>query len=117
MPQLSSPTKGAEELANSDGTEVLPFTRHKFTMNADAGDGFTCVACGHWTYINETEWGDLFVCNPSRPKRFGRMYGREPFRFCPSCGAMVVTTEQWAEIYPQDQGKTLGEIAKRFYEK
>ena len=101
-------------MANGDYAEVLPFTRHKFTMNADTGDGFTCVVCGHWTYDNETEWGDLFAC---ASKRFGHIHGREPFRFCPSCGAMIVTTEQWADIYPHDQGKTLGEIAKRFYEK
>lgn len=94
--------------------EVTPFVKHKFTMNMDTKGGFTCLACGHWTYLNETEWGDYLVY---APKRFGHMHGREPFRFCPSCGAMIVTTEQWADIYPQDQGKTLNEIAKRFYEK
>lgn len=104
-------------MANSDDTEVLPFTKHNFTMNMDTSGGFTCVACGYWTYVNEMEWGDLFVCDPSHPNRFGHIHGREPFRFCPNCGAMVVTTEQWADVYPQDQGKTLNEIAKRFYEK
>lgn len=96
--------------------DVIPFVKYGYTMNMDSDDGFTCMVCGHWLYESETEWGDLFVCNPSHPKRFGHMHGRERFHFCPQCGAMVLTTEEWAEMYPQDQGKSIQEIARRYYE-
>ena len=92
--------------------EVMPFHR-EFTMNIDTGDGFTCIACGHWLWENRTEWGDLYVV---RPKRFGHMHGTEKFNYCPNCGAMVLTMDEWAEMFPQDQGKTLFDIERRFYE-
>lgn len=96
---------------------VIPFVRHKHTTNMDTRGGFTCMVCGHWLYESETEWGDLFVCDPSHPKRFGHMHGTEPLRFCPHCGAMVLSTSEWAELHPKDQGKTVNEIARRFCEK
>lgn len=90
---------------------VTPIPARAFTMNIDSVDGFECLACGHWVvYTDETEWGDLYVC---KPKRFGHIHGTEPFRFCPSCGAMVLTPEQWVDTYPEDAGKTFGEIYKR----
>lgn len=98
--------------------EVIPFMKHRHTMNMEAGksDGFCCMVCGHWTwYPPETEWGDMFAC---RPKRFyGHIHGTEPWHFCPNCGALIVTPDEWADIYPKDQGKTIGEIARRFYGK
>lgn len=96
--------------------DVIPFVKYEHTLNMDSGDGFTCMVCGHWLYESETEWGDLFVCDPSHPKRFGHMHGREAFHFCPQCGAMVLTTKEWADVYPQDQGKSIHEIARRYYE-
>ena len=94
--------------------EVIPFVKHGHTMNIAKGDGFHCMACGHWTWEPpETEWGDLFVCEP---KRFnGHIHGREPWHFCSNCGAMILTLSEWADAYPQDQGKTTSEIEKRFY--
>ena len=90
--------------------EVIPFVKHAYTMNCDTGDGFTCIACGHWVvYTNETEWGDLYVV---RPKRFGHIHGTEPFRFCPHCGARVLSLQEWAEVFPEDAGKTLHAIER-----
>lgn len=90
--------------------EVIPFVKHEFTMNCDTGDGFTCMACGHWVvHANETEWGDLHVV---RPKRFGHVHGTEPFRFCPHCGARVLSLREWADVFPGDMGKTLGQIER-----
>jgi len=90
--------------------EIIPFVKHGFTMNRDADGGFACVACGHWVvYTGETEWGDLLV---TRPKRFGHIHGTEPFRFCPHCGASVLSPREWAEVFPEDAGKTLGQIER-----
>ena len=97
--------------------DIIPFVKYEHTLNMDSGDGFTCMACGHWLYESETEWGDMFVCDPSHPKRFGHMHGRESFRFCPHCGAMVLTKEEWVKVYPSDQMKTINEIARRYYER
>lgn len=97
-------------------SESYPFVKHKYTLNMDSGDGFTCLACGHWLYESETEWGDLYVCNPSHPKRFGHIHGHETFHFCPQCGAMVLSLSEWVNEYPQDQNKTISDIARRFYE-
>lgn len=93
-------------------SDVIPFVKHAHTMNMDSGNGFTCMACGHWLYESETEWGDMFVC---APKRFGHIHGTEPFRFCPHCGAMVLSVSEWADLHPQDQGLTVGEISRRYY--
>ena len=88
--------------------DILAFIPHDATFNMDTGDGFTCAACGHWTYEGETEWGDYFACEP---KRFGgHIHGTEPFRFCPHCGAPILTLEEWVEHYPEDQGKMTGQI-------
>ena len=97
--------------------DVIPFVKRDFTMNMEfsESDGFTCMICGHWLYESETEWGDLFVCNPVHPKRFGHMHGRESFHFCPNCGAQILSPHEWADFFPHDQGKTVREIAKRYY--
>ena len=84
--------------------EVLKF-RPKYTVNVSRDDGFLCLVCGKWVLTNEVEWSG----------RIGELmgHGRKPFAFCPACGAQVITKEEWAEYYPQDQGKTASEIRRR----
>ena len=106
-------TQGDQTKGDAGMGIVIPFPVRPHTLDVGEGDGFECMVCGHWLYESETEWGDLFVC---KPKRFGHIHGTEPFRFCPHCGAMVLTPSEWAEAYPQDQGKTIWEVARRFYE-
>ncbi len=96
--------------------DVIPFVKRKHTVNVETGksDGFTCMVCGHWLYESETEWGDYYIC---RPKRFGNMHGTEPLRFCPHCGALVLTPAEWVDLHPEDAGKPLFEIERRYYER
>ncbi len=96
-------------------SDVLPFVKHPFTMNFNVGELFTCLVCGHWLYENETEWGDYFSSD-SDPFG-GPTHGTEPIKFCPHCGARIVTLDEWADIYPQDRGKSLVEIEERFRER
>ena len=84
--------------------EILKF-RPKFTVDVSMDDGFLCLVCGRWVITKEVEWSG----------RIGEAmgHGREQFSFCPSCGAQVITKGEWAEYYPQDQGKTASEIRRR----
>lgn len=79
--------------------------RPKYTMNVDSGDGFLCLVCGKWTIFGEVEWAG----------RIGEAsgHGRESFSFCPACGAEVLSIDEWADVFPQDQGKTTSEIRHR----
>lgn len=84
--------------------DVIMF-RPKHTVNVSMDDGFLCLVCGRWLWTSEVEWSG----------RIGEAlgHGREQFSFCPACGAEVLTKAEWAEQYPQDQGKTAAEIRKR----
>jgi hypothetical protein len=83
-----------------------PKPRENFTLNVvRKGDGgFCCIRCGCYTYDDELGWGEytggVFF------------YGHVRFRYCPGCGAEIITVEEWAERRPQDQGKTFAEIMK-----
>lgn len=94
--------------------DVVPF-RRGFTLNVDfKGDGFQCMVCGHWLWLDETEWGDMFRAGNGR---FGHMHGTEPFHYCPNCGAQVLELEHWCDVFPEDGGKSVWEIERRYYER
>lgn len=85
--------------------DILAFIPADATLNVDSGDGFACMVCNHWTYINGTSWEEIHTGGMF-------MHGREPFKFCPNCGAPILTPEQWVEHRPQDAGKTWAEIKR-----
>ncbi len=88
-----------------------PFKGHPFTLNVDDGDGFTCLACGHWLHERFTEHGDS---HDRGYTRFGYLHGTKPFSYCPACGSLVLTRDRWMEIYPGDRKKTTFEIETEF---
>lgn len=94
--------------------KVLSFNMPPYTLNADNGDGFLCLLCGHYTFDKETMWAETLrdkaitgVCH---------MHGTEEYHYCPNCGAEILTMQEWVERRPWDLGKTISQIGKSIRE-
>ncbi len=94
--------------------KVLAFQVAPYTLNADNGDGFLCLKCGHYTYVNETRWAETL--RDRIITGVMHMHGTEEFNYCPNCGAEILTLQEWVERRPWDAGKTLREIGKTIRE-
>ncbi len=101
-----------EEGAHEVSAELYVMSDNEpYTIN-ESGDGdFSCLICHHFIlYAPETEWGEM----SGRGGTFMHMHGTEPFHYCPNCGREILTSVEWVEKHPEDQGKTFKEIGKRF---
>ena len=93
--------------------KVLAFKLPDYTLNVDKDDGFLCLLCGHYTFTDETMWGESFRDSTNCVMH---MHGRDGFHYCPNCGAEIITPEEWVERRPQDAGKTMAEVLKTIRE-
>ena len=96
--------------------KVLSFELPDYTLNADSGDGFLCLLCAHYTFVNETSWAETFHDKAVTNTTMIHMHGTEDFHYCPNCGAEVLSLGEWVERRPQDQDKTLSEIKRTIRE-
>ena len=101
-----------EEGAHEVSAELYVMSDNEpHTMNVGDDGEFACLVCEHFIiYTNETEWGETSGGGGS----FMHMHGTEPFHYCHNCGRGILTPAEWAERHPEDQGKTLKEIRRRF---
>lgn len=87
--------------------EVIRLRPTNVTMNMADDGSFHCMACGSWTeFEGSTKWAE----HNNKGSYYFHMHGSEEFRFCPNCGAEVLSMEEWVNRFPYDAGNTKSKI-------